>query len=80
MVASNISGNRDVVVHGESGVLFEPGDVEGLASSISSVLTDSDYHQQLVFGAQKKMEQFDWRVIAERYVEVYREAIQAKQA
>ncbi len=40
VVATNIRGSREAVRHGESGLLVEVGDVDGLARAIASLLMD----------------------------------------
>ena len=40
LVASAAGGLAEVVVHGETGLAFEPGDVEGLVRAVQAVLAD----------------------------------------
>jgi glycosyltransferase involved in cell wall biosynthesis len=37
-VSTAVAGPRDIIIHGVTGFLHEPGDVEGLARSVSSLL------------------------------------------
>lgn len=42
VIASNIGGLPDLVLHGQTGLLFEPNDVDALAESIKSLLTQEE--------------------------------------
>jgi glycosyltransferase involved in cell wall biosynthesis len=37
-VSTSVAGPRDIIIHGVTGFLHEPGDVDGLARSVSSLL------------------------------------------
>lgn len=76
IIATNISGNRDVVVHGENGCLVRPSDEHALAESIVSVLKQPDMHRRMSEGARRTAMQYEWINIARRYVETYQEAIE----
>jgi glycosyltransferase involved in cell wall biosynthesis len=40
VIASGVGGVTEVVVHGESGLLVEPGDPDALAGAIATLLAD----------------------------------------
>src|SRR6185369_6110645 len=42
VIASNLGGMSEVVHHGENGLLFEPGDVSGLAELFNSLVLDRE--------------------------------------
>lgn len=46
-VASNVGGSRAILTDGETGLLFEPGDVDGLAARLERLLTRSDLTRRL---------------------------------
>jgi glycosyltransferase involved in cell wall biosynthesis len=54
VVAVDAPGVRDVVVEGETGFLLEEGDVEGFATRMVEILTDSDLHTKFREGALTK--------------------------
>lgn len=53
-VASNVGGNRAIIAHGESGLLFEPGDPGALAERLERVLGQERYARAL--GARARAE------------------------
>lgn len=47
VVASGEGGTAEIIVHGESGLLFEPGNSVDLADKLISILEDPDYASRL---------------------------------
>ncbi|MCE7007937.1 glycosyltransferase family 4 protein [Kibdelosporangium philippinense] len=75
LVASTAGGLGEVVVHGETGLSFAPGDVEGLAASVRTVLDDPAAARRRTRAAKARLtSDFDWRRIAAATVEVYETA------
>lgn len=71
VVASNISGNRDIVVSGENGMLVAPNDAEALAVAVIDVLRQPDWRLKLGEGAKSTASQYGWETIAQKYLDVY---------
>jgi glycosyltransferase involved in cell wall biosynthesis len=51
-VASNVGGSRAILTDGVTGLLFEPGDVGGLASRLEQILVQRDLARRLGDGAR----------------------------
>ncbi|MEW6106606.1 MAG: glycosyltransferase [Bacillota bacterium] len=47
VVASRVGGLRDIVQHGETGILVPPGDVEALSSALATLLRSPDLRQRM---------------------------------
>ena len=73
VVASDLPGFREVL--GSSGVLVAPGDVEGLADAVASVVGDPDRAAELGDSARAAVARFDWSSVLDQYLAVYRRAI-----
>ena len=52
VVATDVAGNRDLVRHGETGLLVPPGQARGLASAILSLVSAPDVRARLGMAAQ----------------------------
>ena len=75
LVASTAGGLAEVVVDGETGVSFAPGDVPGLAAAVGRVLTDPAAAARRAGAARARLRtDFDWPSIAARTGEVYARA------
>jgi glycosyltransferase involved in cell wall biosynthesis len=56
-----------VIVDGENGLLFEPGDYKMLASKLSQLHGDRSLNRRLGAGAATSAADYDWSVIGERF-------------
>jgi len=71
-VASNVDGNREVIKHGENGLLFEPNKIEDLGQLITIILDHPEYGKNLGKNARKTVEQrFSLETMAKKYVNCY---------
>src|SRR5829696_1375475 len=72
IVASKTGGSPDVIEEGVNGLLVPPGEPEALAHAIDRLLVDRDLACRLSEGAQERGKDYDWEVLAERVLAVYR--------
>ena len=66
-VATRISGHKDALVDGKTGLLAEPGE---LADALHRVLSDSELRASLSKAAEKHAEQFTWEATAHGTLQV----------
>ncbi|MBP2323543.1 glycogen(starch) synthase [Kibdelosporangium banguiense] len=75
LVASTAGGLGEVVIDGETGLSFAPGDIDGLTASVRSVLDDPAAARRRARAAKARLSSdFDWARIAAATAEVYRAA------
>jgi glycogen synthase len=72
IVASKTGGIPYVIEDGVNGLLVPPGEPEALAHTIDRLLADRDLARQLSEGAQQRVKDYDWEMLAERILAVYR--------
>ncbi|MDO8512088.1 MAG: glycosyltransferase family 1 protein [bacterium] len=70
VVCSNATSLPEVV--GDAGLLHDPTDVEGFATSITRILTDTNYSAELSRKGLERSKMFSWEGIAQKTAEVYR--------
>lgn len=76
VVASNLPAIRDVVRHEQTGLLFEPGDEQGLAQALQRLADDAELREKLAAaGREFVVKRFDWRYITQCYATIYRNAL-----
>lgn len=63
-VASDIAGNRDLIVHGETGLLHPPGDPEALAGRVAGCLADPGLRGRLGEGARQAVAGRTWEAVS----------------
>jgi glycogen(starch) synthase len=75
LVASTAGGLAELVVHGETGLSITPGDVAGIATAVTEVLSDPAAAARRAKAAKARLaREFDWETIAHQTVAVYRSA------
>lgn len=75
-VAFKVGGMPDMIDHKQNGYLAQPKDAGDLADGIAWVLEDKMRWQNLSHNAREKVEkEFDIRIIANRYIQLYEELI-----
>jgi phosphatidylinositol alpha-mannosyltransferase len=74
IVASDIAGYRDVVRHGETGILVEPRTPRELASAVVTLREDEGLRAKLVENARKAVRRYSWDRVTAEILEVLRAA------
>ncbi|HHW72767.1 MAG TPA: glycosyltransferase family 4 protein [Firmicutes bacterium] len=81
VVVSDVGGFAETVTHEVNGLTFYAGNANSLADSIIRLLSDKVLARRLSErAAQDLIEKFDWRQIAMRTVESYRETMPKREA
>ncbi len=72
VVATSVGGVKEVVRHGQNGLLVEPEDVKGLAGAIASIIEAPEFAHFLGSNAMKDVvEKYSAKAMIKRYEEVY---------
>ena len=76
VVASDIGGHRELIRDGETGVLFQSGNVSSLVKALDGIICDPERVQQLVQqGKAWVMRERSWEKIVYRYASIYQEVL-----
>jgi len=73
VVATEISGNRDIVQQGKNGILVEPNSADALAEAIGTLLKDEARRKSIAGRARESVTGYRWDNIAREYVSLYRD-------
>lgn len=71
VVASSVGGAPEFVRDGTDGLLVDPHDRGALEQALTMVLTDPALRQNLAANGTRRVLEFDWKVIAQRYLDAY---------
>jgi glycosyltransferase involved in cell wall biosynthesis len=78
IVASDISGIPEALVHGEHGLLVPPGNVEALSEALATVLGDPAYRNRLGEAAlARARSEFTIDYMTSAYERLYRSSLPA---
>ena len=81
VIASAVGGNKEVVVHGETGLLVSPADPTALANAIQAVLSDPALAGRLAAaGKARVQQQFSAKTMVERITQTYDELLDTHSA
>ena len=67
VVAMNVSAVPEVL--GDSGLLVDKNDMQGLSDSIVRLLRDDELHETLRCKGRKHVKKYDWSTVAKRFLE-----------
>jgi PEP-CTERM/exosortase A-associated glycosyltransferase len=72
MIASDVGGHRELIRHGETGMLFKAGDPEALVSELLGLLREPGLGARLKAAARRYVEtERNWKASVARYEDVY---------
>jgi L-malate glycosyltransferase len=74
-VAPRVGGLPELVIHGRTGFLVEPGDEESAAASILAILRDPTVRTRMGGEAMRRARQFSSDVVVPSYESLYRRVI-----
>jgi glycosyltransferase involved in cell wall biosynthesis len=76
VIASNVGGIPDVIIHQKTGLLVPPGDTQALASALQTIQSNPALRTTLLEGAQEHIHSFfNWDVITHQIITTYTQAI-----
>jgi len=75
VVAFDIGGNGDMIEHQLNGYLAKPFEAKDLARGIEWVLEYEEHDSLCRHAREKVVREFDSRVVARKYIELYRECL-----
>ena len=76
VVAGDVGGLRDLVVHEETGLLVPPGDVEALRAALLRLLGDADLRRRFgEAGRARIAEHFTWQRFGDETLRAYEDAL-----
>lgn len=78
VIASNVGGIPYIVKNGETGLLFETGDVKELAEKIVKLLDDKDLRLKMGKAGKEKSKLFSWNTVANQTIKTYKDSIDQK--
>jgi len=77
IVATNVDGAREAIVHGDNGFLHEPHDIEGMANSVQKLLEDPELRQMMGRSGKSRVMEFDISTSVANLESAYRECLES---
>ena len=73
VIGTDVGGIRDLVVPGQTGLLVKPQDATDLAEALVTLASQGPAWEQMSRNARAKAADYDWPVIARRYLSLFAE-------
>jgi glycosyltransferase involved in cell wall biosynthesis len=77
IVATNVDGAREAIIHGDNGFLHEPHDIEGMAKSVLKLLEDPELRQTMGKRGKSRVMEFDISTSVANLEAAYQECLGA---
>jgi glycosyltransferase involved in cell wall biosynthesis len=74
IVATDVTGNRDVVVNGENGLLVPFNDADAFREALLKIKSDKKLYKRMSQNARKMASLYSWGKIARQFAELYKDA------
>ena len=78
VVASNTAGIPDIVRHGETGYLCEPGDINKIAAYVGCLLEDDELHYKMSAQSLRAVEPYSWSAVTPQIEQLLLECVTAR--
>jgi glycosyltransferase involved in cell wall biosynthesis len=78
LLVTDVPGNADVVRDTGAGIIVRSRDPEDMAQHLNKLIHDKDIREALSALAIEKAPSYDWKVVAQRYVQVYRDVLDGR--
>lgn len=75
VIGSRFGGVPDAIRENETGLLVEPGDVDGIAEAILLLLSDQEVWRRMGLANRRWSEELSWERYAKEQTQVYQEAL-----
>ena len=80
VVATEVGGNPEIVVHGETGLLVPPANADALASAILSILEDKEAASRFGNAGRKRVEEkFSLDIMLRSYENLFEQVINSRE-
>lgn len=77
VVSARVGGHGDLIMHGENGMLVEPGDIEGTAQALETLVADPQLRQRMgQAGFERMSATYSVDAMVQKTIDVYRQAIE----
>lgn len=73
IVATDISGNRDLISNHKTGIVIKANNAGEIADAVLKIISDNNVKHRIVENALKSIRRYDWMEISGRYVKIFEE-------
>lgn len=71
IVAARVGGLKDVLEHGKTDLMVDPGSSEALADAIVRLINHKELRLRLSRNTREEVGKYDWKIIGQMYLKIY---------
>ncbi len=71
IIASNVGGNKELLIHNKTGMLIEPGNSKALLDKILQLLNDNQLRNDISKSSYEEVKKYDWSNVGKLYLNLY---------
>jgi len=77
VIATNIGGNKELLIHNKTGMLIESGNSNELLKEIMNMLNDKDKREGIAKSAYDEVQKYDWSNVGQLYLNLYEKLLKS---
>jgi glycosyltransferase involved in cell wall biosynthesis len=77
IIATNVGGNKELLVHNKTAILIEPGNSSELLKEIMVMLDDKNKRETIAKSAYDEVQKYDWSNVGQLYLDLYEKLLKS---
>lgn len=77
VVAARVGGLPEIIIDGENGMLFDPGNVDNLSNKLSQLFDNAALYESISRSACETVSAYGWENVAPRFVRVIKDTMRS---
>jgi glycosyltransferase involved in cell wall biosynthesis len=77
VIATNVGGNKELLIHNKTGILIESGNSNELLKEIMNMLNDKDKREGIAKSAYDEVQKYDWSNVGQLYLNLYEKLLKS---
>jgi glycosyltransferase involved in cell wall biosynthesis len=77
IIATNVGGNKELLVHNKTAILIEPGNSSELLKEIMVMLDDKNKRETIAKSAYDEVQKYDWSNVGNLYLDLYEKLLKS---
>ena len=77
IIATNIGGNKELLVHNKTGILIESGNSDQLLKEILEILNNKNRREEIAKSAYDEVQKYDWSNVVQLYLDLYNKLLKS---
>lgn len=75
IIATNVGGNKELLIHNKTGILIEPGNSNELLKEILRMMSNQNLRDEIVRSAYDEVQKYDWIYVGQLYLNLYKKLL-----